>query len=99
MQIAYNLYVNETFPEEVKDIFFMDEVGIEKVQYMEESRRVKLKFISNLPKQETKGSREAFMSSRCNYIVHDDTTQYFYSRVKGTGKCEEPRYIATRYIL
>jgi hypothetical protein len=83
MQIAYDLYMNETLSEEVKDIFIMDEIRI--------GRTRKPKFISKLPKQETKGG-EGFVSSRCDYIVHDNTTQYFYSRVKGTGECEEPRY-------
>jgi hypothetical protein len=69
----------------------MDEVRIDQVERKESFRRSKPKFILKIPKQETKG-KEGFISGTCNYIVHDNTTQYFYSRVNGTGNCEQPKY-------
>jgi hypothetical protein len=91
MQIAYELYLNETLPEEVsKDLFFMDEISIQQVKRLESVRRRKPKFILKLPVHGTK-VKNGFTSKGCNYIVHDNTTQNFYSRVNGTGNCHRPR--------
>jgi hypothetical protein len=91
MHIAYESYLNETLPEEVsKDLFFMDEISIRQVRRQESVRRRKPKFILELPVHGMK-VRNGFTKGGCNYVVHDNTTQYFYSRVNGTSNCHRPR--------
>jgi hypothetical protein len=93
MLIAYESYLKETVPEEVsKDLFLMDEIRIDKVRGNDFLRRHKPSFVAKLPRQERGGKGVVgFWHGQCNNVVHDLTTQYFYSRVNGTGGCYEPK--------
>jgi hypothetical protein len=81
MQISYELYLSETSPEDVsRDLLLLDEVNIKNAK--EENSP---NFILTLPQQYPKP--EPFRSGVCNYVVYDDSTQYFFSRVNGTTEC------------
>jgi hypothetical protein len=79
MQIAYELYLNETLPVS-RDVLLLDEVAIKHVKKLGAPR-----YLRRLPQQPEPG--KGFRSGVCNYVVYDKSTQYFFSRVNGTAWC------------
>jgi hypothetical protein len=81
MQIAYEQYLNETLPEEAsRDLLLFDEVAIKYVQ-----KKKQPKYLLGVPQQNL--PRNGFRRAACNFVVYDDATQYFFSRVNGTYGC------------
>jgi hypothetical protein len=82
MQMAYEQYLSETSPDVVSwDLLLLDEVHISSAR-----GKTSPKFLSTLPQQYP--YPEPFVRSIvCNYVVYDESTQYFFSRVNGTDYC------------
>jgi hypothetical protein len=81
MMMAYEQYMNETLPEVAsQDLLLLEEVAFQWV------KKKKLpKFLLTLPEQPK--PKPGFRSGVCNFVVFDNSTQYFYSRVNGTAWC------------
>jgi hypothetical protein len=85
MQIAYEQYLNETLPEEAsRDLLLLDEIALKYVQKKKKKKR-RPDYMLGIPQQPF--PRDGFRRQVCNYVVYDNTTQYFYSRVNGTHGC------------
>jgi hypothetical protein len=81
MQIAYEQYMTETLPEVAsQDLLLLEEVAFKWVK-----KKKSPKWLLKVPQQPQ--PKRGFKSGVCNFVVYDNSTQYFFSRVNGTAWC------------